>query len=45
MDDSSLSPDEIRAAAEVHNEFGADYRDAVVESFLEKDRQASRQPD
>lgn len=40
MDDSSLSPDEIRAAAEVHNELGPDYRDAVVESFLEKiDRQ------
>jgi hypothetical protein len=34
--DSRLSPDEIRAAAEVHNELGPDYRDAVVESFLEK---------
>jgi hypothetical protein len=40
MDNSSLSPDEVRAAAEVHNELGPDYRDAVVESFLEKiDRQ------
>jgi hypothetical protein len=36
MGASSLSPDEIRAAAEVHNELGPDYRDAVVESFLEK---------
>ncbi len=33
--DSRLS-DEIRAAAEVHNELGPDYRDAVVESFLER---------
>ena len=36
MGDPRLSPDEIRAAAEVHNELGPDYRDAVVESFLEK---------
>jgi len=36
MGDSRLSPDEIRAAAEVHNELGPDYRDAVVESFLAK---------
>jgi len=36
MGDPSLSPDEVRAAAEVHNELGPDYRDAVVESFLEK---------
>jgi hypothetical protein len=36
MGDSRLSPGEIRAAAEVHNELGPDYRDAVVESFLEK---------
>jgi hypothetical protein len=36
MGASRLSPDEIRAAAEVHNELGPDYRDAVVESFLEK---------
>ncbi|HEV3379490.1 MAG TPA: hypothetical protein VG142_00655 [Trebonia sp.] len=32
----SLSPDEIRAAAEVHDELGPRYRDAVIESFLEK---------
>jgi lysozyme family protein len=36
MGDSRLSPDEIRAAAEAHDELGPDYRDAVVESFLEK---------
>lgn len=36
MGDSRISPDEVRAAAEVHNELGPDYRDAVVESFLEK---------
>jgi hypothetical protein len=36
MDDARLSPAEIRAAAEVHNELGPDYRDSVVESFLEK---------
>jgi hypothetical protein len=36
MGDSRLSPDEVRAAAEVHNELGPEYRDAVVESFLEK---------
>jgi len=36
MGDSRLSPDGIRAAAEVHNELGPDYRDAVVESFLAK---------
>lgn len=34
MADSRLSPDEIRAAAEVHNELGPEYQDAVVESFL-----------
>ena len=32
----SLGPDEIRAAAEVHSELGPDYRDAVVESFLDR---------
>ncbi len=31
-----LSPDDIRAAAEVHNELGPEYSDAVVASFLEK---------
>ena len=33
---SSLSPEEIRAAAETHNELGPAYRDAVIESFLDK---------
>ena len=32
----SIQPSEIRAAAEVHHELGPDYRDAVIESFLEK---------
>ena len=32
----SLSPEEIRAAAEVHDELGPRYRDAVIDSFLEK---------
>ena len=32
----SLSPEEIRAAAETHNELGPAYRDAVIESFLDK---------
>jgi hypothetical protein len=32
----SLGPDEIRAAAEVHAELSPDYRDAVVESFLDR---------
>lgn len=36
MSTSPLSPDDIRAAAEVHAELGPEYRDAVVESFLEK---------
>jgi hypothetical protein len=36
MSDSGLSPDEIRAVAEVHSELGPEYRDAVVESFLER---------
>jgi hypothetical protein len=34
MSDSPLSAQDIRAAAEVHSELGADYGDAVVESFL-----------
>src|SRR5437763_14204089 len=33
---SSLSPEEIRAAAETHHELGPGYRDAVIESFLDK---------
>ena len=36
MGDSRLTPDEIRAAAEVHDELGPDYHDAVVQSFLDK---------
>jgi hypothetical protein len=31
-----MSPEEIRAAAEAHNELGPGYRDAVIESFLDK---------
>jgi len=33
---SSLSPEEIRAAAETHRELGPDYQSAVIESFLDK---------
>ena len=33
---ASLSPEEIRAAAETHNELGPAYGDAVIESFLDK---------
>jgi hypothetical protein len=33
---SSLSPEEIRAAAETHHELGPGYRDAVIDSFLDK---------
>ena len=33
---SSLTPEELRAAAEVHTELGPGYSDAVVDSFLEK---------
>lgn len=36
VDSSSLSPEEIRAAAEIHRELGPDYQDAVVESFLDR---------
>jgi hypothetical protein len=36
MSDSPLSAQDIRAAAEVHRELGAEYGDAVVESFLAK---------
>jgi anti-sigma factor RsiW len=36
MGDSRLSPEEIRAAAEVHAELGPDYHDAVVQSFLDR---------
>jgi hypothetical protein len=33
---AALPPDEIRAAAETHREVAPEYRDAVIESFLEK---------
>jgi hypothetical protein len=36
MATSSFTPDEIRAAAEVHAELGPDYRESVVDSFLER---------
>lgn len=36
MSTSPLSPDDIRAAAEVHAELDPEYREAVVESFLAK---------
>ena len=36
MSSTSLSPDEIRAAAETHSELGPDYQGAVIESFLDK---------
>ena len=36
MSTSPLSPDDIRAAAEVRAELAPEYRDAVVESFLAK---------
>ena len=33
---AQLSPDEIRVAAETHRELGPEYRDAVIDSFLER---------
>src|SRR5215467_1488112 len=36
MSTSPVSPEDIRAAAEVHRELGPEYSDAVVASFLEK---------
>ena len=36
MSSSSLTPEEIRAAAETHDELGREYSSAVIESFLEK---------
>lgn len=32
----SLTPDEIRAAAETHRDLGPDYQSAVIDSFLDK---------
>jgi hypothetical protein len=34
--DSPLSAGEVRAAAEAHKELGPEYRDAVLESFVER---------
>src|SRR5215467_3127566 len=36
MSTSSLEPNEVRAAAELHRELDPEYRDAVVESFLDR---------
>ena len=36
MSTSSLSPEEVRAAAEIYRELGPDYQSAVVESFLDR---------
>ncbi len=36
MSSTSLTPDEIRAAAETHRELGPEYQAAVIESFLDK---------
>jgi hypothetical protein len=36
MSTSPLSPQEIRAAAEVHHELGPEYSDAVVANFVDR---------
>jgi hypothetical protein len=36
VNSQSLTPDEIRAAAETHRDLGPDYQSAVIESFLDK---------
>ncbi len=36
MNGSSLTPEEIRAAAETHSELGREYQPAVIDSFIEK---------
>jgi hypothetical protein len=36
VNSQSLTPDEIRAAAETHRELGPNYQSAVIESFLDK---------
>ena len=36
MNSPSLSPDEIRAAAETHRDLGPEYQSAVIESFLDR---------
>jgi hypothetical protein len=46
MSTSPLSPQEIRAAAETHQELGPEYSDAVIESFLERvDREITARVD
>jgi hypothetical protein len=46
MSTSPLDPQEIRAAAETHKELGPEYRDAVIESFLERvDREITARVD
>jgi hypothetical protein len=46
MSTSPLDPQEIRAAAEAHQELGPDYKDAVIESFLERiDREITARVD
>jgi len=46
MSTSPLSPEDIRAAAEVHRELGPEYSDAVVAAFLEKvDREVAARVD
>jgi hypothetical protein len=43
---SELTPGEVRAAAEVHRELGAEYSDAVIESFLDRvDRRVAERVD
>jgi hypothetical protein len=42
MDTSSLSPEDVRAAAEAHHELGPEYSDAIVAAFLDRvDREIS----
>ena len=36
MDTSPVSPEDIRAAAEVHEELGPEYRDEVVAAFVDR---------
>ena len=36
MSTSPVDPEDIRAAAEVHQELGPEYNDAVVAAFLDK---------
>jgi hypothetical protein len=33
---TSLTPDELRAAAETHGELGPEYQSAVIDSFIDK---------